>query len=181
MGLTEVVSSFNVYNSTSLAVAVAVESRSSRARASFQWGGTIFAILLLILNRKGRKSSVQTTLLVFYLLTSFPSVLFKILRGQFGYWIAFLAVAANLFFPEIIPVSRFILFVISPDWLVDGLRDSIAGVIFCLLIGILIVIMEIREIEGPRNLECSLLCFGYCLAIPFLFFFTITYLCLGTW
>ena len=78
-------------------------------------------------------------------------------------------------------VSRFILFVISPDWLVDGLRDSIAGVIFCLLIGIVIAMMEIREIEGPRIHECSLLCFGYCLAIPFLFFFTITYLCLGTW
>jgi hypothetical protein len=45
-GLTEMASSFNVYNSTSLALAVAeaIESRSSRARASFQWGGTIFAM-----------------------------------------------------------------------------------------------------------------------------------------
>jgi hypothetical protein len=43
-GLTEMASSFNVYNSTSLAVAEAIESRSSRARASFQWGGTIFAM-----------------------------------------------------------------------------------------------------------------------------------------
>jgi len=37
-------SSFNVYNSTSLAVAEAIESRSSWARASFQWGGTIFTM-----------------------------------------------------------------------------------------------------------------------------------------
>ncbi|XP_061949329.1 cold-regulated 413 plasma membrane protein 4-like isoform X2 [Populus nigra] len=159
-------SSFNVYNSTSLAVAEAIESRSSRARASFQWGGTIFAIFLLILNRVGRKSSVQTTLLVFYLLTSFPTVLFKVLRGQFGYWIAFLAIAANLFFPEAFP---------------DGLRNSIAGAIFCLLIGISSVIMEIREIAGNRIRECSFLCWGYCLAISFVFFFTINYLCLGTW
>lgn len=174
-------SSFNVYNSTSLAVAAAIESRSSRARASFQWGGTIFTIFLLILNRVGRKSSVQTTLLVFYLLTSFPTVLFKVVRGQFGYWIAFLAIAANLFFPETFPVSRFILFVISPDRLVDGLRNSIAGAIFCLLIGISSVIMEIREIAGNRIRECSFLCWGYCLAISFVFFFTINYLCLGTW
>lgn len=97
------VSSFNLYNLTSLAVAEAIESRSSRARATFQWGGTIFALFLLILNRVGRKSSVQTTLLVFYLLTSFPTVLFKVLRGQFGYWIAFLVIAANLFFPETFP------------------------------------------------------------------------------
>lgn len=46
-GLTEMASSFNVYNSTSLAVAEAIESRSSRARASFQWGGTIFAMWVL--------------------------------------------------------------------------------------------------------------------------------------
>lgn len=78
-------------------------------------------------------------------------------------------------------VSRFILFVISPDRLVDGLRNSIAGAIFCLLIGISSVIMEIREIAGNRILECSFLCWGYCLAISFLFFFTIKYLCLGTW
>ncbi|KAJ6907348.1 hypothetical protein NC651_017910 [Populus alba x Populus x berolinensis] len=175
------VSSFNLYNLTSLAVAEAIESRSSRARASFQWGGTIFALFLLILNRVGRKSSVQTTLLVFYLLTSFPTVLFKVLRGQFGYWIAFLVIAANLFFPEAFPVSRFILFVISPDRLVDGLRNSIAGAIFCLLIGISSVIMEIREIAGNRSTECSFVCWGYCLAISFLFFFTIKYLCLGTW
>jgi len=43
-GLTEMASSFNVYNSTSLAVAEAIESRSSWARASFQWGGTIFTM-----------------------------------------------------------------------------------------------------------------------------------------
>lgn len=35
---------------------------------------------LLILNRTGRRSSLQTTLLVLYLVTSFPTALFKILR-----------------------------------------------------------------------------------------------------
>ncbi|KAA8547303.1 hypothetical protein F0562_003833 [Nyssa sinensis] len=101
------------------------ESSGSKGRAAFHWGGTISAIILLILNRTGRRSSIQSSLLVLYLFISFPPALFKILRGQFGCWIAFLAVAANLFFPQNFPVSRFLLFVITPDWLADGLRDSI--------------------------------------------------------
>nr|XP_028950319.1 cold-regulated 413 plasma membrane protein 4-like isoform X2 [Malus domestica] len=81
-------------------------SSASRARAAFQWGGTVFALILLILNRAGRRSAMQSNFLVLYLFTSFPTVLFKILRGQFGYWVSFLAVAANLFFPQTVPVSR---------------------------------------------------------------------------
>ncbi|OMO84236.1 cold regulated membrane protein [Corchorus olitorius] len=98
---------------------------SSPHRSAFQWGGTIFALFLLLMNRLGRRSHAQTNLLVLYLFTSFPTVLFELLRGQFGCWVAFLAVASNLFFPETIPVSRFILFVITPDWLADRLRDDI--------------------------------------------------------
>lgn len=92
---------------------------------------------LLILNRTGRRSLMHTSLLVFYLLTSFPTgrhvqnfkvlaqyqnhiylinvhlfshyIHFKVamflLRGQRGCW---LAIAANLFFPE--TFSRFALF-----------------------------------------------------------------------
>ncbi|XVF61954.1 hypothetical protein PTKIN_Ptkin08bG0176700 [Pterospermum kingtungense] len=88
---------------------------STRARSAFQWGGTIFALVLLLMNRLGRRSHMQTNLLVLYLFTSFPTVLFKLLRGQFGRWVAFLAVASNLFFPRTFPVSRFILFVVTPD------------------------------------------------------------------
>ncbi|KAJ6997260.1 hypothetical protein NC653_013741 [Populus alba x Populus x berolinensis] len=50
--------------------------------------------------------------------------MFKISRGQCGSW---LAIAANLFFPETFSISRFIASVIVPNWLVDGLRNSIAG------------------------------------------------------
>ncbi|XP_059623741.1 cold-regulated 413 plasma membrane protein 4-like isoform X2 [Cornus florida] len=131
------------------------QSSGSKGRTAFQWGGTISAIILLILNRTGRRSSIQTTLLVLYLFTSFPAVLFKNLRGQFGCWVAFIAVGANLFFPEIFPVSRFLLFVITPDWLADGLRDSIFGGVFCLIIGVLFVIMEIRGMGGCSNCECN--------------------------
>ncbi|GMY11608.1 cold-regulated 413 plasma membrane protein 1-like [Fagus crenata] len=149
--------------------------KSTRARTTFQWGGTIFALFLLILNRTGRRSPLQTTLLALYLITSFPTVLFKILRGQFGCWVAFLAVAANLFCPQTFPVSRFLFFVITPDWLADGLRDSIVSGIFCLIIGISIAITEIGGIG------CNCHFFGYCLGIAFLLFFAIQYLCSGTW
>ncbi|CAN6541729.1 unnamed protein product [Malus baccata var. baccata] len=183
-------------------------SSASRARAAFQWGGTVFALILLILNRAGRRSAMQSNFLVLYLFTSFPTVLFKILRclltnsfqisitnmptypsnlqikvcrGQFGYWVSFLAVAANLFFPRTVPVSRFLLFVITPVWVANGLRDSIVGCIFCLILGVSLVITEIRGIGGFCNCQCNFHCFAYCLCIGFIFFFTILYLCSETW
>ncbi|KAL6220514.1 hypothetical protein ACLB2K_008270 [Fragaria x ananassa] len=55
---------------------------SSGALNGFQWGGTIFALILLILNRVGRRSGMQSNLLVMYFFTSFPTVLFKILRDS---------------------------------------------------------------------------------------------------
>ncbi|KAL6222477.1 hypothetical protein ACLB2K_005869 [Fragaria x ananassa] len=124
---------------------------SSGALNSFQWGGTIFALILLILNRVGRRSGMQSNLLVMYLFTSFPTVLFKILRGQFGYWVSFLAVSANLFFPQTFPVSRFLLFVVTPTWVANGLRYSIVGGIFCLIIGVLVVITAIQGIGGKMS------------------------------
>ncbi|XP_048445619.1 uncharacterized protein LOC125479769 isoform X3 [Pyrus x bretschneideri] len=95
-------------------------SSASRARAAFQWGGTVFAL------------------------------------GQFGYWVSFLAVAANLFFPQTIPVSRFLLFVVTPVWVANGLRDSIVGCIFCLILGVSLVIAEIRGIGGFCNCRSAL-------------------------
>ncbi|KAK3413986.1 cold-regulated 413 plasma membrane protein 4 [Eucalyptus grandis] len=154
---------------------------SSGTLATFQWGGAISAIFLLIMNRTGRKSSMQTTALVLYLFTSFPTVLFKILRGEFGCWVAFLAVVGNLFFPQIFTVSRFILFVVTPDWIANGLRESMAGGIFCLVLGIILVVNEFRGMGGLADWHCNCHCFGYCLGVGFLFFFTIYYLCKGTW
>ncbi|KAL4363948.1 hypothetical protein GQ457_04G035420 [Hibiscus cannabinus] len=90
---------------------------SSKARTAFQWGGTISALFLLLMNRTGRRSHMLTNLLVLFLFASFPTELFKLIRGQFGCWVGFLAVASNLFFPETFQVPRFILLVIAPDWL----------------------------------------------------------------
>ncbi|PKI74296.1 hypothetical protein CRG98_005307 [Punica granatum] len=130
------------------------------------------------MNRTGRKSPTQTTLLVLYLFTSFPTALFKILRGQFGSWVAFLAVAANLFFPRTFPVARFILFVITPDWVAYGLRGSIVGGVFCLILGIILAVAEIRGLGGFINCRCSCHCSFYWVGMGLLFLFTIFYLSL---
>ncbi|XP_042975474.1 cold-regulated 413 plasma membrane protein 4-like isoform X4 [Carya illinoinensis] len=96
--------------------------------------------------------------------------------GQFGCWVAFLAVAANLFDPQNFPAARFLLFVITPDGLADGLRDDLFSCIFCLIIGVSLVIIEVRAIGGG-NCQFNCHCFASCLGIVFLFYFTIQYLC----
>ncbi|GAB2282524.1 hypothetical protein Dimus_017065 [Dionaea muscipula] len=167
-------------DSSSSATATASES-GSRGRSAFQWGASISALLLLVLNQTGRRSSLQASLLVLSLVISLPSVLFKILREQFGYWVAFLAVVANLAFPQIFPVSRFLLFVVVPDWLAYELRESIAGGVFCLVFGIMIVVTEIHAVGGCGNCQCSLHGVGYWFSMAILLFFIILYLCLGPW
>ncbi|KAI4381683.1 hypothetical protein MLD38_007737 [Melastoma candidum] len=148
---------------------------------SFQWCASISAIYLLILNRIGRRSATQTTLLVFYLFIAFPSALFKILRGQFGCWIAFLAILANLFLPQTFPFSRFTLFVIAPNTVANGLRDDIVGGIFCLIFGIILLATEIWETGGIANYRCTGHCFGYYFGIAILLLSAILYVCLGNW
>ncbi|XP_024023317.1 cold-regulated 413 plasma membrane protein 4 [Morus notabilis] len=152
-----------------------VFSAAPKSGARFQWGGTFFALLLLILNRTGpHRSSMQTNLLVFFLFTSFPNFLFNIVRGSFGYWISFFAVSAHLFSPEDFPVSRFILFVITPDWIAKGLRGSSAGCIFCLTIGVFLVLTKLRIMTADDEFQFNYNCFWYFLCIVALILFTIT-------
>ncbi|XP_030495998.1 cold-regulated 413 plasma membrane protein 4 isoform X2 [Cannabis sativa] len=95
--------------------------------------------------------------------------------GGFGYWVSFLAVAAHLFFPEDIPVSRFILFVITPDYVAKGLRETSAGNIFCLIIGILLVLTtfkggRVRQLNFCETENgCHLFCYVCCLVLLLLF------------
>ncbi|GAB2223987.1 hypothetical protein Droror1_Dr00004732 [Drosera rotundifolia] len=134
----------------------------SRGRDAFEWGASISALLLLVLNQTGRRSGLQASLLILSLLITFPTVLFKILRGEFGYWVAFLAVVSNFSFPHIIPVSRFLLFVVVPDWPTYELRESIVGGIICLLFAVLIVVTELHGIGESGTYRCNLHSLGYC-------------------
>ncbi|GMN24203.1 hypothetical protein TIFTF001_045842 [Ficus carica] len=121
-------------------------SAAAKSRAAFEWGGTVFALLLLLLNRAGpHRSSMQTNLLVFFLFTSFPNFIFNIVRGSFGSWLSIFAVLAHLFSPDNFPVSRFVLFVVMPDRIAKGLRDTSAGCIFCITIGVLLMCHQVQE------------------------------------
>ncbi|KAB2002205.1 hypothetical protein ES319_D11G050000v1 [Gossypium barbadense] len=145
---------------------------STGARSAFQWGGTIFALFLLLMNRIGQRSHMLTNLLVLFLLASFPTVLFKIVRGQFGCWVASLAVALHLFFPDTFPGLK----QHFKHWLADRFRDDIVPGILCLVITILVTLLEIRGVGGLENCECSCYCFSYWFGIACLVCITISYL-----
>lgn len=135
---------------------------------------SFFNRFLLFLNQKGRRSSIQPTLIVLYLFTSFPTVLFKIIRYP--------AVFYYCIYYSVLLLCFLLLYLLQcPDWVADGLRGSICSGILCLLIGVLLVITEVRGIGQLSNCQCNFYCFCYCLGIALLFFFTIRYLCLETW
>ncbi|XP_039042427.1 cold-regulated 413 plasma membrane protein 4-like [Hibiscus syriacus] len=149
---------------------------STQARAVFQWGGTILALFLLLMNRTGRRSHMLTNLLVLFLFASFPTILLKLVRGQFGCWVAFLAVASNLYFPETCPAPRFVLFVIAPNWLAHRLRDDKVPGIICLIITALIILTEIRGAGALEDSQCSCYCLSYWFSIAWILYFTMLYL-----
>uniref|UniRef100_A0A7C9DSS4 Uncharacterized protein n=1 Tax=Opuntia streptacantha TaxID=393608 RepID=A0A7C9DSS4_OPUST len=76
------------------------------SRSAFRWGASISALLLLILSRLARRSSLQSSLLALFLVTSLPAAGFKLLRGQFGCWIASIAIAANYCLPNFFPGKK---------------------------------------------------------------------------
>ncbi|KAL9257923.1 Cold-regulated 413 plasma membrane protein 4-like protein [Drosera capensis] len=168
-------------SSSSFSSSYLLSESGSRGRDAFEWGASISALLLLVLNQTGRRSGLQASLLVLSLLITFPTVLFKILRGEFGYWVAFLAVASNFIFPHIIPVSRFLLFVVVPDWPTYELRESIAGGIICLLFAVLSIVTELHGIGESGSYRCNLHSLGYWFSFFLFLFFIILYLCLGPW
>ncbi|CAO2830323.1 unnamed protein product [Amaranthus hypochondriacus] len=151
-------------------------------QSAFRWGASFSVLFLLILNLLGRRSRLQASLLALFLTTSLPAPIFQILRGQFGCWVAIIAIAGNYCFPSLFPasVSRFLLFVVMPDWLAYELREGISGGVFCLLICILILVLEIHANGGCSCCFCNLHCCAYWFSMVLLFFFTILYLSLGT-
>ncbi|KAI4327527.1 hypothetical protein L6164_019976 [Bauhinia variegata] len=68
-----------------------------------KWVSSLSAIYLLILDRTNWRTNMLTSLLVPYVFFSFPGSLFHFLRGEFGRWIAFVAVVLRLFFPRHFP------------------------------------------------------------------------------
>uniref|UniRef100_A0A803L837 LysM domain-containing protein n=1 Tax=Chenopodium quinoa TaxID=63459 RepID=A0A803L837_CHEQI len=130
----EMMDTFSAMVATVIAGDFASENGNAAIRSAFCWGASFSALFLLVLNLLGRRSRLQASLLALFLTASLPEAIFQILRGQFGCWVAIFAIAANYCFPDVFPVSvsRFLFFVVMPNWLANELRESIAGAIFCL-------------------------------------------------
>uniref|UniRef100_A0A803KVZ8 LysM domain-containing protein n=1 Tax=Chenopodium quinoa TaxID=63459 RepID=A0A803KVZ8_CHEQI len=107
----------------------ASENGNAAIRSAFCWAASFSALFLLVLNLLGRRSRLQASFLALFLTASLPEAVFQILRGQFGCWVAIFAIAANYCFPDVFPVSvsRFLFFVVMPNWLAYELRESIAA------------------------------------------------------
>ncbi|PON54081.1 Cold-regulated protein [Trema orientale] len=122
-----------------------------------KWVASFAAIYLLILDRTNWKTNILTSLLIPYIFFSLPSVLFHLLRGEVGKWIAFVAVVLRLFFPRHfpdwleLPGSLILLLVVAPSFFAHTLRDSLVGVVICLLIGCYLLQEHIRASGGFRN------------------------------
>ncbi|RWW23311.1 hypothetical protein GW17_00012449 [Ensete ventricosum] len=93
-------------------------------------------------------------------------------RGEFGKWIAFIAVVVRLFFPRHfpgefetsssfdtfgsadwleMPGALILLLVVSPGFFAYTIRDGIVGVFICLAIGCYLLQEHIRASGGFRN------------------------------
>ncbi|CAI9110049.1 OLC1v1010011C1 [Oldenlandia corymbosa var. corymbosa] len=122
-----------------------------------KWVASFAAIYLLILDRTNWRTNMLTSLLVPYIFLSLPAVLFNFLRGEFGKWVAFIAVVLRLFFPRHfpdwleMPGSLILLLVVSPNLFAHTLRDNLVGVIICLCIGCYLLQEHIRASGGFRN------------------------------
>ncbi|ERN17647.1 hypothetical protein AMTRI_Chr13g125180 [Amborella trichopoda] len=125
--------------------------------AILKWFATFAAIYLLILDRTNWRTNMLTALLVPYIFFSLPSVLFSFLRGEFGKWVAFIAIVLRLFFPRHfpdwleMPGSLLLLLVAAPSFFAHTLRDSVVGVVVCLIIAAYLLQEHIRASGGFRN------------------------------
>ncbi|OMO56794.1 Cold-regulated plasma membrane [Corchorus capsularis] len=122
-----------------------------------KWVASFAAIYLLILDRTNWRTNMLTSLLIPYIFFSLPTVLFDFLRGDFGKWVAFIAVVLRLFFPRHfpdwleMPGSLILLLVVAPSFFAHTLKYSWVGVLICLLIGCYLLQEHIRASGGFRN------------------------------
>ncbi|XP_020276377.1 cold-regulated 413 plasma membrane protein 2-like [Asparagus officinalis] len=139
-------------------------SHALAAGSGLGFGATFFkslasiaAIYLLILDRTNWKTNMLTSLLVPYIFLSLPSVIFSLLRGEVGNWIAFVAVVLHLFFPRHfpdwleMPASLILLVVVAPGFFATTIRDDVVGVIICLVIACFLLQEHIRASGGFRK------------------------------
>ncbi|KAH7517900.1 hypothetical protein FEM48_Zijuj09G0113100 [Ziziphus jujuba var. spinosa] len=122
-----------------------------------EWLACFAAIYLLVLDRTNWKTNILTALLIPYIYLSLPSILFGLLNGQIGKWIAFIAVVLRLFFPQRfpdwleLPGALILLIVVSPSLFSSTIRNGWIGVVICLVIACYLLQEHIRASGGFRN------------------------------
>ncbi|XP_027158897.1 cold-regulated 413 plasma membrane protein 2-like [Coffea eugenioides] len=123
----------------------------------FKWLAFIAAVYLLILDRTNWKTNILTSLLIPYIFFSLPNVLFNLLRGEVGKWIAIIAVVLRLFFPRRfpdwleLPAALILVIVVAPSLFADTIRGGWVGIIICLIIACYLLQEHIRASGGFRN------------------------------
>ncbi|KAL2613623.1 hypothetical protein R1flu_025315 [Riccia fluitans] len=124
------------------------------------WLAFAAATFLFIMDRTNWRTNILTALLVPYIGLNLPSTLLKILRGDIGLWLAFIAVVMRLFFPEHIsgnvkehlelPACLILLVVTAPDMLLK-VRFTWIGETISLLIGCYLLYDHINAAGGFRQ------------------------------
>ncbi|KAL9333431.1 hypothetical protein Peur_073570 [Populus x canadensis] len=122
-----------------------------------EWIAAFAAIYLLILDRTNWKTNILTGLLIPYIFFTLPSILFSLLRGDVGTWIAFVAVILRLFFSKRfpdwleMPGALILLIVVAPSLFASTIRKNWIGVVICLAIACYLLQEHIRASGGFRN------------------------------
>uniref|UniRef100_A0A6M2FD49 Uncharacterized protein n=1 Tax=Populus davidiana TaxID=266767 RepID=A0A6M2FD49_9ROSI len=122
-----------------------------------EWIAAFAAIYLLILDRTNWKTNILTGLLIPYIFFTLPSILFSLLRGDVGKWIAFVAVILRLFFPKRfpdwleMPGALILLIVVAPSLFASTIRNNWIGLVICLAIACYLLQEHIRALGGFRN------------------------------
>jgi len=122
-----------------------------------QWAASISAIYLLILDRTNWRTKMLTTLLVPYIFFTLPVVVFTFFSGDFGKWIALIAITIRLFFPKEfpewleIPAGLILLLVVAPSLIAGTLRESWVGAVICLVIACYLFHEHIKASGGFKN------------------------------
>lgn len=112
------------------------------ADATFhRWLSIAAALYLFVICKTNWRMNIMPTLLVPYIGLNLPSILFNIIRGDLGRWIASMVIMTYLFFQQ---------FFLVPHLLMIFLRNNIIGVSMSIAIGIYLLDEHIRS-RGPRQ------------------------------
>lgn len=111
---------------------------------------------LFVICKTNWRMNIMPTLLVPYIGLNLPSILFNIIRGDLGRWIASMVIMTYLFFQQFFldylgfPTALLLPLVTAPHLLMIFLRNNIIGVSMSIAIGIYLLDEHIRS-NGPRQ------------------------------